>query len=356
MSMVRRADILDRGRRWIPKNGKFGTVTMSFNRASVTIGVSFKETPVPTAIWEVTDWDGGKTTVNGNNPTFSFNTANGGTVFCKLPGTVNVLSGASTSCNLVSFKQGNKFSDFLTACFYSNQLQSFPGYDWPSLTRYYLYSNPSLATITTKEWPNLEELQLEGCTTLQDFDTYDWPKIRLIDLKNCDALVNFDGDHEWPLLEKIEISYTDSIETVTTNNGWASVNEIDVRFGLLTEFETHSGWTSLEKLLVAGNSLSGTFNTYDTWNQMTLLDISKNYGITDFTIHTTWNSFNYLDARSEPMTNNCIDNFLIACDNIGTSNGYIDYRLAPNRNDANRSASANTAISNLTTKGWAVLR
>lgn len=355
MGMFRRADIVDRGRRWIPNNGKYGTVTMTFNQASVTIGVNFKETPTPTATWEVTDWDGGKTTVNGNNPTISFNTANGGTIYCVLPGTVNTLTAVGQSCNYVSFQKGNKYSDLITCCFYSNELVSMPGYAWPSLEQYRLYSNPSLQTIQTQEWPSLTDFLVYSSGNLEDFVTQDWPNLETFNCRDCDSIVNIDGDHEWPNLIRFDSGYSANIETITTNSGWVSCNYIDIRYGKVASFETHPEWVSLEQLQVGGNDLT-SLNTYNSWTNLKLLDINKNYGIQSLTIHPSWSNFEYLDMRSEPMSANMVDSILIAIEALGNSDGYIDYRLQPTAADSNRSATANTAIAALEGRDWTIRR
>lgn len=359
MGLPRRADITDRGRRWVPKGGKFGMITYTYDSAGPhTPGIGF-EAGTPTAVWTLKDADGGVTTTTNNNPTFSFNTANGGAAECELQGVVTSISASGEAISDMKIKGGNKWSDLTTLRLNSTNLTSFTCYEWNSIDEIWLqYIGSSLTTIKFAPSSSVQDIFINGNSSLGNFETYEWPNLVTFNGRDADEVTTINGAWDWPELVEFEFPYCNKLQTVHTGN-WPKVRDIDLGFstGNLTTFNTKDTWVDLEFLNVSDGGLSGTFQTYNTWTKLERLEIWRNYGITDFTVHTTWSNFNYLDCRNEPLTNNCIDNFLIACDTIGTSNGRIDYRLTANGADANRSASANAAIANLTTnKGWDVLR
>jgi len=376
MGMPRRADIADRGRRWIPGGGKFGTITLTSVDTQTILNVSFSDASVAT--WSITDATGNKTEKVGNYIIHNWDTANGGMATCKLPGVMDGMEFIAQGLTSLKLKGAKKWSDLLVLNVYSNDLTELTTSDWPNLTLIRFDRNP-LASVNTYAWPLLDDIQFYNCPNLTELETHawpvitnirgsdctnlstfncahDWPELVTINMKNCDSLTEINGG-AWPKVESIYFSYM-PLATFNTQNTWTSLNLLDLQINsdALTEIVTHPEWTSINVMAFTGAALS-TFTTHNTWVNLEKLFMGSIHELEDLVIHPEWTKFWYLDARQMGVgTANVIDEWLIQCDTIGTSNGTIDYRLAAHKNDSERSASANTALANLVGKGWSILR
>jgi hypothetical protein len=349
----------DRGRRFVPQNGVFGSITVTNNQSSIIPSTAFADSSQST--WKAIDLDTGNVTIHvGHNPTITWNSSNGGTITQKLTAILTAFTCRNQSVTEFKLK-GKRWSNLadlkLDANIYLESIDTFE--EWTSINLIRVNSC-DLKSFQTHEWPDLTEFYVHSQRTdsLPDIDYHDWPKLKDFQLDHNTSMVAFDGK-AWPDLEFLDAGYC-SWGSVNTANTWTKCTYIKFNNGSnnasLTEIETHPEWVALEDLRASYHNLD-TFVTHPEWTSLELLSVEKNFNGLDIVIHPQWTSLIYLDTRSNVMTATPIDDMLIALDGCGTSNGYVDYRLngAPGQ-DASRSGSANTAISNLVGKGWTVLR
>jgi len=128
--------MIDRGRRLYPKNGKFGSITITNEQATLRPTVAYATTAYAT--WGVTDADLGKlpdVTANGSdpNPTFTWNSANGGEITTKFPAVMTQFSCRNQNLTSITMKGAKKWSNFTSFDADTNQLTEVTTYEWPAL-------------------------------------------------------------------------------------------------------------------------------------------------------------------------------------------------------------------------------
>jgi hypothetical protein len=230
---------------------------------------------------------------------------------------------------------------------------------WTSLKEIQIW-NDKLSSFQTHEWPALEEFVFHsnynnggGFTSMDTFETWNLVKLQGY---NERALSSFET-HNWPNLGHFYMSTT-NLGPVIETHPWPSINYINVsstQNGGLTSFETHNTWTNLTFLALNINSINSV-ELHDTWSSLATLYVNQNSGI-----QITWPASG-LTALNKVFTYSCgwsgneIDDMVIALDGYGVSNGELRYNGNPNSADVNRSASANTALTNLVGKGWTIYK
>lgn len=359
MGMPRRADITDRGRRWIPKNGKYGKITLTTNGASIYINMNTTDSVLQS--WTYSDG-----TVTDNQPTvYTHNYAPSSppnTATCVPTDSVNLVNFSSaTNADLISVALDKRLTNMLTMC-----IRSLPNLTmiethgtWTALKEIQIWGD-KLSSFQTHAWPALEELIFHsnysnggGITSMDTFETWNLVKLQGY---NEETLSSFET-YNWPNLGHFYMSKTD-LGPVIETHPWPSINYINVsniRDGGLTSFETHNTWTNLTFLALNINSINSV-ELHDTWSSLTTFYINQNSDVS-----LTWpaSGLTALDtvfAYSCNWSGSEIDDMVIALDGYGVSNGELRYNSNPNSADSNRSASANTALANLVSRGWTIYK
>jgi hypothetical protein len=373
--MPRRADIQDRGRRFVSQDGNNGGFVFTTNKASVTLSGNFLP-GTPALVLKTIDADTGevkKTTTPGWLQTVTFNSANGGTIKCTLPGVMRALGASTQNLVTVKFKNAKKWADLETVLLYNNKLTSVTLFDWPSTTNIQIHGNTlltyipthnwaslnnfnafncNLATFNTYAWPNMTILNLAGNKYLPNLDTQEWPSLVTLNLHTCNSMNAIEG-HAWPNLVTLDTAYA-RLTTITTCNTWTKMTTFNLFYANVNAVETHPEWTELRQFVMTSSANLTTLNTYNEWTKCRMVHVYHNTNLTTLTIHPSYNTINYVNIYNCKMSKETIDTLIIDTEACGTSNGTLVAGANPGSGTANRSATANTAIANLVSRGWAV--
>jgi len=382
-----RPDLYDRGARFITIQpggccgggggtpGVFTVETTTWNYTSVSFSKSGN-----VAKFTTTDYDTNTVNVTQtvNNPRFDWTSNNGGmTVMTEETDTVCTIqcrsSGLDTLCitgdwpsltsidadtnpNVTTINQGN-WANIEDMDFTALSLTEFETFEWPSLNSLYIAgASHSLTSFNTYEWPNMTVLSLVSSGNLAGMNiAQDWPSLETINIRGC-SLNTFEPG-TWNRVKYIDCGYI-SFATMNNQSTWTALEKLICIVAYMTSVTTHNTWTNLQELWLGwGRFTSGTFETHNEWTDLEWLYLNKSaYTLNALTIHPGWTKFDYLDFRESGIPAADIDTIIEDVDAIGTSGGNLDYRNSTYAADSNRSASANTAISNLVGRGWTVLR
>ena len=352
---MRRADLFDRGRRLMPAGGTFGKLKVYVSGDNIKLGTITD--PVSNILWKFSDGDTHDSNTQVNH-TFSPDNQPNNYATAKLE--VILVNLTATGTEMTGITMTGKWTNLnYLKLSVNHELEVIPTFPtWTSLVHFEFQTCDLSEIETHPEWVALEEFW--GFAQLGTNGT------KLTSLKTWPS---------WAAIRDMRFN-ANKITTVDTHP-WSTIERLDFFTNDITEFETHPEWVALKRLYVNSNDVAlTTINTYDTWINVEDIAININ-GITSFTAYDTWTKLHTIYANQNNLstfvihpenpikncflyTNNLdattLDAALIALDGNGVSNGTMTYANNPGSADINRSASANTAITNLLGKGWAVVR
>ena len=280
----------------------------------------------------------------------------------------------------------DKYSNLETLRVYShfNDLTQLVTGKWPSLTRFDIHDNYVLEDpVVSHEWPLLDFIRIDSCYLITEFVGYDWPELLRYDAAACLG-IQVPDLKPWPKVTLVDVSATrgagcifngqDWPEVVTVlgeaASHWTEINfdnncpkMVTARFAcnhLCTTVELSDTWVALKTLLLTAIATTN-ITTYATWTALENFTLGSDYTIQDIVFHPEWVNLTYVNCvqSSTIASPTTWDDMLTTIDASGAAGGAtdsIDIRSSNYAADINRSASANTAITNLVGKGWTYLR
>jgi len=389
---MRRADMIDRGRRFSKAGSKPNTITITNTQSNVAI--TLRDDSNQQALeWKCTDAATGVTDVRTSSTsgsiTITWSSALGGTATCKVPvGNQTLLYCVSDSVTSVTMKNSSKWSNFEDIRLFSNYpFTEFTGLqDWPNLWR--LDVSGSDVNIPSFDWPSMEYLSIAGSlsTIAGGFVLRDWPNLTDF-ICSYSRMEHITIPATWTKLQNIDVSYNREIsgqtltlcdlpELLELKAGYSQWEHIDIGYELpkvenidlqaggnptVPEYEltTSPTWVNLKAFSIGAYRIH-TIPTYPEWVSMERLTPVSSWYCTDIVVHPEWVNFDYFAGRQMSSLKDAtvIDQIYINIDASGSQSGptkAIDLRLAAYADDVNRSAAAITAKNNLIAKGWTFL-
>jgi hypothetical protein len=302
MGMPRRADITDRGRRWIPKNGKFGKVVLA--SASGTLYVNSLTGNSVVQTWDMSD--GSQCVANTFTHTFTPNSPpNSGT--CFLTDTLTYLNLVGGGNDLVTVEINKKLSNLGTLlCRSQLNLEAITMWDtWTSINRIEIWSCKLSGTLSCHDtWTELETFICHSnytpggnITEIPTFST--WTKLETLSAYNNNYLSTCEF-HPWPALEQLWLSTTRIGPTVNTYNTWTNMWYCNLSSlqgsNKLTSFETHNEWTSLSFLALNINDI-GSLVFHEGWSAVADIFVNQNSSLSSI-INSTVTVVTWTTRRS----------------------------------------------------------